>query len=136
MIVVPDVGEVFLLRRMLYEDADAENWTLKLFSNNVTPAEADTAGSYTEATFTNYVSKTITSSQSGSTWAVPTTSSGTTSATYNTAFSWSAGSSQTIYGYFVVGATSGTLIYAEAFGAGKPLVSGDTLNITPRIQLD
>jgi hypothetical protein len=133
-IVCPDVGEVVLHASVLYP-ASGENWTLKLFSNNITPAESDTAGTYTEATFTGYVAKTITRTQSGATWAVPTTSAGTTSSTYGTAQSWSPTTSQTIYGYYVIGATSTTLLFAEVFSSAKNLVNGDTLTITPRLEL-
>ncbi len=123
---------------MLYGNASSENGTLKLYKTNVTPAETDTAGSYTVADFTSYVDKTLTSSQSGSTWAVPTTSSGVTSSTYGggTPLSWSPGSTQTVYGYYVVGATSGTLWWAELFASSKNLSSGDVLNLTPRMELD
>jgi uncharacterized membrane protein len=119
-LLVPDVGEVVLLASILYP-ASGENWTLKLYSGNVTPAETDTAASYTEATFTGYTAKTLTRTQSGATWAVPTTSTGTTSS---------------IYGYYVVGATSTTLLFAELFSSVKNLANNDTLTVTPRFQLD
>ncbi len=136
-LLVPDVGEVELLKRLLYPSS-GENGTLKLYKTNVTPAESDTAGSYTEADFTGYVSKTLTSTQSGSTWAVPTTGGGTTSSTYGggTPLSWSPLSTQTVYGYIVVGASSTTLWWAELFATSKNLSSGDTLNLTPKMQLD
>lgn len=38
-LLVPDVGEVKLLDRML-RDSGGENLTLKLFTSNTTPAEA------------------------------------------------------------------------------------------------
>lgn len=134
-LVVCDAGEVELLKRVLYTDASAENWTLKLFKTNVTPAEGDTAASYTVADFTGYANKTLTSSQSASTWAVPTTGSGTTSSTYGTDQTWSPTSAQTVYGYYVVGATSTVLLIAEAFAAAKNLADGDTLTLTPILQL-
>jgi hypothetical protein len=136
-LLVPDVGEVELLKRVLYSNAGSENWTLKLYKTNVTPAEGDTAGSYTEADFTNYVAKTLTSSQSASTWAVPTTTSGTTSSTYGSSpQSWTCGTTgNTIYGYYVVGATSAVLLFAELFATARTLASGDVLNLTPKIEL-
>lgn len=136
-LLIPDVGEVLLLGRMLY-GSSPENLTLKLYKTNVTPAESDTAGSYTEADFTGYAATTLTSSQSGGTWSVPTTSGGTTSSTYgtNSVFSCTGGSSQTIYGYHVVGATSGTLYWAELFGTARTLAPpSDTLTITPKMEL-
>lgn len=135
-LLVPDVGEVELLKRLLYGNAGSENGTLKLYKTNVTPAESDTAASYTVADFTGYSDKTLTSSQSGATWAVPTTSTGTTSSTYGTTLSWSPTTSQTVYGYYVVGATSTVLWWAELFASAKNLSNGDTLNLTAKIQLD
>lgn len=134
-LLIPDVGEVELLKRLLYP-ASGEAGTLKLMKTNVTPAETDTAASYTVADFTGYSDKTITSTQSGATWAVPTTSSGTTSSTYGTALTWSPTSSQTVYGYWVVGATSSVLWWAELFSSAKNLASGDTLSVSPRFALD
>ena len=135
-LLVPDVGEVELLKRLLYSNAGSENLTLKLYSNNVTPAESDTATTYTEATFTGYAAKTLTSTQTGSTWGVPATVGGVTSSTYGTAQVFSPTSSQTIYGYYVIGATSTVLLWAELFSSAKSLVSGDTLTVTPKLQLD
>lgn len=135
-LLVPNVAEVIWLTRALYGNASAENLTLKLFKTNVTPAESDTAGSYTEADFTSYAAKTITSSQSGGTWAVPTTSTGVTSSTYGTNQTWTAGSTQTVYGIFYIFATSGILAAAEAFSAGKALDSGDTITVVPKFALE
>ena len=128
---VPDVGEVALLARVLYSDADAENISQKLYSNNVVFAESDVAGTYTEATFTGYSAKTLTSYQSGATWAVPTTAAGVTSSAYGTASVWSPTTSQTIYEQILVGATSTILLAVDAFAAGLPLANGGTLTITP-----
>ena len=128
----PDAGEVFLTKRVLYSDADAENLTLKLYKTSVVFAESDVAATYTVADFTNYADVTLTSSQSGSTWAVPTTSAGVTSSTYGTNAVWSPGSSQTVYGLYLLGASSGTLVAVDAFAAGLPLTNGATLTVTPK----
>ena len=132
---IPDVGEVEWLKRALYANSGSENLTQKLYSNNHVYAESDTASDYTVATFTGYSSKTLTSSQSGSTWAVPTTATGTTSSAYGTASVWTPTSSQTVYGQILVGATSTTLLAVDAFAAGLPLANGATLTITPVLAL-
>ena len=136
-LLVPDVGEVVLLNNLL-AGGSLENWTLKLFKTNVTPAESDTAVSYTVADFTGYSNVTLTRTQSGSTWATAATSAGTTSSTYgSSAQTWTlSGTAQTIYGYYVVGATSTTLLFAEAFAASRTLNASDVLNLTPKLQLD
>jgi hypothetical protein len=134
-LLVPNVGEVVLLTNLL-NGGTLENFTLKLFKSNTTPAEGDTAGTYTEADFTGYSAKTLTRSVSGGTWATPSTSGGTTSSAYAAqTFTSSDATSQTIYGYFIVGATTGTLILAERFDTARNLVSPDTLTVTPRIEL-
>lgn len=135
-LLIPNVGEVVLLTNVL-AGGTLENWTLKLFKSNTTPAEGDTAGTYTEADFAGYSAKTLTRSVNpGTTWGTPTTSSGTTSSSYAAqTFTSSDATAQTIYGYFVVGATSGTLIYAERFDTARTIVSPDTLTVTPRIEL-
>jgi hypothetical protein len=133
--VVPHVGEIEILKRVLYGNAGAENLVLKLFQNNVTPSATDTASTYTEATFTGYSAVTLTSSQAGGTWSVPTTdANGNTTSTYGTVATWTAGSAQTIYGYYVIGATSGLLYWAEAFANPKVLAINDPVTIQPRLQ--
>ena len=133
-LIVPDVGEVEFAKRCLYQaPTDA---TLKLFKTNVTPAEGDTHASYTVADFTNYVDKTLTATQSGSTWAVPTTSGGATSTAYGggTPLSWTCGASgNTIYGYWWQNATP-VLLLAEAFATARVLANTDVLNLTPNFQ--
>lgn len=116
--------------------AGVEDATLKLRTDGVTPAEGDTAGTYTEATFTGYVAKTLNGKLSSSAgWAVPTTSTGTTSSTYTPVLSWSPTSSQTVTGYFVIGSNSTTLWYAENFASSKALANGDTLQLTGKLEL-
>lgn len=115
--------------------AGVENMTLKLRSDGATPAAGDTAGTYTEATFTGYSAKTLTAQQGVSLWPAPTTVSTVTSSAYGTTLTWAATSTQTITGYFVVGATSGTLFWSENFAASQNLASGITLNLTAKLAL-
>ncbi len=135
-LLVPNVGEVVLLSNLL-AGGTLENWTLKLFKSNTTPAEGDTAASYTEADFAGYSAKTLTRSVNpGTTWGTPSTSGGTTSSSYAAqTFTSSDATAQTIYGYFVVGATSGTLLFAERFDTPRTIVSPDTITVTPRLEL-
>lgn len=134
-LLVPDVGEVLLLKNALnFSGAVVENQTIKLYATNVTPAEGDTAGSYTEAAGGGYASKALT----GANWVVAT-ATGTTTATYpiqTWTFTGALTTNTTIYGYFVVGTTSGTLLWAELAAATfQPASNGDTYSVTPAIQL-
>lgn len=132
-LVVPDVGEVRLLGMALGTLAQ-EDQTLKLFVTNVTPAEGDTAGTYTEATGGGYAAKTLTAAN----WPDPTTAAGTTSSSYaeqTYTFTGALTTNPTIYGYFVVGATSTVLLWAELAGATfTPANNGDTYKVTPRLE--
>ena len=135
-LLVPDVGERTLLDEML---SNGQDWELRLFQNDVTPAEGDTLATYTEATFTGYAMQTLTRSQTGSTWAAAATNAGVTSSEYNsgTPRTWTnTGSAQTIYGYYYESATANLLQLAERFASSRTLNTSDTLNVTPRIELD
>lgn len=136
-IVIPSEGQIEILKRVLYGNAGAENLSLRLFSNNYTPVVGSVLANFTEATFTGYAAITLTSSQSGGTWAVPTNSSSLSQSTYGTTATWTATTDQTIYGWYLVGVSSNKVYAAQAFGAGKPLVgaSSDQLSIIPKLQL-
>jgi hypothetical protein len=129
-LLVPDAGEVSLLDMML-SDASPNAQTLRLYSA-VSPAlsESTVHTDFTEATFTGYTSKTL----ARATWNGASSSAGTTSKTYPQQ-SWSPTSSQTILGYYVTEAVAGGILWAEEFAAARALVSGDTLNLTPAIEL-
>lgn len=134
--IVPNEGKIVLLEKILF-GAGAEDLSLRLFRNNITPAEGDVAATYTIANFTGYSSVTLTATQTGSTWAAAAISSNIAFSTYqtNAVFTITA-STQTVYGIYFVGAVSTKAIYSQAFPAGKPLDGStvDTLTITPVIQ--
>lgn len=150
-LLIPNEGEVQLLTDLL-GGGTLENWTLKLFQSNTTPAETDTAATYTEANFTSYSAQTLTRTISASTWNTPASGSptgswasglglsGETSVAESpygsSARSWTCGTTgNTIYGYYIVGATSTKLIGAEKFATARTLANSDTLSFTPRIGL-
>lgn len=132
-IVVPNTGEDLALKALLNNTA-GQDQTLKLFTNNITPAETDTAGTYTEASGGGYASKSLT----GANWVF--TPGAPSNATYNAAqvftFTGTIGGSGTVYGYYVVQTTSGTLLWAEATSSFTPLVNGDTITMTPVLTAD
>ena len=134
-LLVPNTGEVILLEALVNKTAP-QNLTLKLFQNNITPGEADTAVTYTEATFTGYAAKALT----GATWNAATPGA-PSSIAYSAAqtFTSTAGSqNQSIYGYFIVQAVSGTLVWAEKFTDGPYVIvnNGDAITVTPTITGD
>jgi hypothetical protein len=122
--------------------AGMENGTGKLYKATHSWAETDTAGSVTECDFTNYVTVTLNSKLSTSAgWTVPASVSPTgawsgeslvAEATYPQQ-SWTCGvTTNTVFGYFVVGATSTTLWWGEQWAASVALINGAILQWTPR----
>src|SRR4051794_30268432 len=147
-LLVPHEGELQILTDLLGQGA-REDWQLGLFNANITPSESDTASTYTahEAAFTNYARKTLTRSIGGSTWNAPVIQapsgappwSGRSRVAHSQYGSssqvWTCGTTgDTIYGYFVIGASSGTLVFAEAFSTPRPLANGDTVSVQPVVE--
>lgn len=124
----PDVGENLSLEMIVNKTAP-QNLVLKLYKNNITPSDTDTAATYTEAAFGGYAAITLT----GASWG--TASSGTITYGAQQTFTCNATATDDIYGYYVVQAVSGTLLYSER-DAAAPLAirnSGDAIKITPTI---
>lgn len=128
-LVVANVGELLLLEWSLKSTSTPENLILKLYKNDVTPSQSSVAGDFTVADFTGYSNKTL----SRGSWASPTTVSNKASTSYAAQTFTNSGTAQTIYGYYVVGATSGTLIWAERFSAARTLNNGDSVTVTPSL---
>lgn len=134
-LVVCNNGESIALQ-YLVNKASPENLILRLFKSNTTPSETDTAGTFTEATFTGYSAITLT----GSSWSAPVTGA-PTSITYGSQQTFTAsagGQSDNIYGYYMTRATTGDLVWAERDGAAPFAIvnNGDNIKITPTISAD
>lgn len=128
---VPNTGENIALEALVNKTAP-QNLVLKLYQNNITPSDTDTAGTYTEATFGGYSAATLT----GASWGAA--SAGTITYGSQQTFTCNGTTPNSIYGYFVVQATSGTLVYSER-ASGAPLSvtnNGDAVKITPTISAD
>lgn len=132
-LLTPNNGEGDMLTAIVAKAA-AENLVLHLFQNNITPAETDTAATYTEATFTGYAALTLTAAS----WVV--TEGAPSNAAYpQVTFTSSAGSqNQNVYGYYLTRASSGRIAWAERFADGPYNIvnNGDAVKVTPVITLD
>lgn len=118
---IPAVGDNALCD-VLLEDASPNDFVLRLYTA-VSPAigEGSTAGDFTEATFTGYSAATLTRA----TWGAP--SSG--AKIYPTVTFTCTGGSETILGAYITEASTGTLLAAQAFAAGRAMSSGATLDV-------
>lgn len=132
-IVVPNNGEGLALKNFINNEAPQDQ-TLKLFANNISPSETDTAGTYTEAAGGGYAAKSLT----GANWNL--TEGAPSDVTYNAEQVWTftgpLTTNPTVYGYFVVQATSGTLMWAESQTSFTPTNNGDQIKVTPTLTAD
>jgi hypothetical protein len=132
-LVCPDAGEVLLLSNYLNKVAP-QNQYLRLFQNNWTPAETDTAASYTEANFPGYAQKALT----GADWTVTPGAPTSAAAPIQTWTCTGGGALQNIYGYYMVQQGSGIIMTAERL-SGVPFAlqnNGDNVSVTPTITGD
>lgn len=129
-LLVPNSGEVIALSYLVNKVATPENLVYCLFATNITPAETDTTGTYTEAAGGGYASKTLT----GASWTVTGGNPSTAAYAAQTyTFTGALTTNGTIYGYFVKRATTGDLVLAELFTAFTPAANGDNIILTPQI---
>jgi len=107
---------------------------LRLFQNNITPAETDVTATYTEATFTGYANIPTTPAS----WVVA--EGAPTSASYaQQTWTSSAGSqNQSVYGYYYTRTTNGRIAGAERFTDGPYVIvnNGDQIKVTPQVTFD
>lgn len=132
-ILVPNTGENITLSYLVNKTTAQEDLKYQLFATNVTPAETDTAATYTVAAGGGYADKTMT----GASWTV--TSGAPTEAAYaqqTWTFTGALTTNPTIYGYIAVLATAGTLVLAETFTSFTPANNGDQILLTPKITCD
>ncbi len=116
-----------LIDEMTDIKADADTWTIDLFTNNATPTTASVIGDFTIATYTGYAQQSFGTSTVGS-----VSGNNITLATAQKTFAVTAtaGSNQ-VYGYILKDG-SGNLIAAEKFSGGPYNMQtlGDTLKLT------
>jgi hypothetical protein len=129
-LVVPNVGEDKFLQNMVNKTAP-DNLTLRLYTSNTTPAETDTAATYTEAAGGGYAAVALTAAN----WGTVTQGNPSSIAYPQVTFTFNGGAVLNLYGYFVVGTVDGVLRWAERF-ANPPFVmqnNGDQTLVTPVI---
>jgi hypothetical protein len=123
---VPDTAELIALKALIGQTAQTEDFVVGLFVSNITPADSDTAATYTavEAAGSGYVRKTL----SKANWDVAANPITYPAQTWT--FTGPLTGNSIIYGYFVLRATTLDLVYSENFGSGfQPLANNDALTI-------
>lgn len=128
---IPDAGKKKLLEILLGKDL-AENISLKLFTNDLTIDGDTVAGDFTEMSTHGYAAKTLTMAS----WSAPSMSGDDASSSYaQQTWTFSAATLVNVYGYYMVMATTGTILWACKFGAAKPIQYADeTIAVTPQMK--
>jgi len=129
-IVVPNVSEKSLLDKMIKESD--EDYLMKLFKNNFVPDSTTVLSDFVEADFPGYAPRTLLRSD----WTDAITEDKKAKTTHPVV-SWECEGvcNNTIYGYFVVGKTTGDLLWSERFTVAKVLDTGDLINVFPAMTL-
>lgn len=133
-IIVPNEGKLELIEKMIKDALSTdESFSLRLYKNDFTASESVTLSDFTEADFDDYERKTL-------------SRSGWNSASLNLAYeaeieysaeqSWTCGTTGgSVYGYYVVGSTSGKVLWYQEFNTSVTLANGDILKLTPTFAL-
>lgn len=126
-LVVPNEGELQMLKQLLGAAA-IETLQLKLYCNNYTPVAGSLASNFTEASGGGYAAKSLTASSWTYSGGNPTTAS-YPAQTFT--FTGALTTNTTVYGYYVVGATSGKCYWAELLATPfTPANNGDNIQLT------
>lgn len=133
-LLVPNGGESIALQYLVGKNTTPRNLVLRLYKSDTTPAEADTAATYTEADFTGYSAITLT----GASWTVSGTAPTSVGYAEQTYTSSEGAQSQSVYGYYLTRVTDLDLVYSERFTNGPYVIvnNGDAIKITPAITCD
>jgi len=130
-LIVPTESENTNLGFML-GFATPGNQILKLFTNDIIPADTDVAATYTEMATLGYEAKSLVKGS----WTIAQNGGVAEASQAAQTWTFSAGTAVTVFGYFVVDTTTGVLLWAERFVAGKVVqYAGDQIIITPKITL-
>lgn len=130
-LLIPTASENKLLEFLLGFSVPG-NQILRLNVNNITPADADVAATYTEMSTHGYAAKTLTKTN----WVIAQ-NAGVAEGTFaQQTYTFTAAAAVTVFGYYVTDVTTGLLIWAEKFNTGKVIqFAGDQILITPKFTL-
>lgn len=130
-LLVPNNGEGDALAYALNKSTP-ENVVLRLYTNNITPAETDTAATYTEAAGFGYASVTLV----GANWTI--VEGAPSEASYAEQTFTFTGALGNVYGYYQTRLTSGRIWLAERFTTGPFNIqnNGEQIKVTPKVTAD
>lgn len=129
-LVVPDLGEKFLVLQMLREDASALPLRLRLFKNDIGIGSGTVIGDMVDADFDGYAQVDL----DPALWTDPITIGGRAQSQYATAAqSWTneGVTGQTVYGYYVCDYAGTVLLWGAPFDDPITVAPAGTLEVWP-----
>ena len=122
------LGELRMLELITNKLATTENLRLKLFKNDITPANGDLVAAYTEADFAGYSDIELL----GANWVASGAGPSQLQYPQQSFIANADQTAQTIYGAYTIRATEGILVHTERFATPAVVQSnGDTVKVTP-----
>lgn len=126
MQIIPNICQVRIGEFLL----ETEDVLLKLFTNDLTPDQDTILGDITEMTGHAYAAKTL----SAASWTDSSGSGGVVKSYAKQTFTFTPTGTVTVYGYFMVDATTGNLICVERFATAQVITTADDdIKITPEM---
>lgn len=136
-IIIPVVGEVELLKRVLGISVADSDVVIKLYKNDYTPNNGTTVSNFVEPNDSYYEAITV----NNSVWEItagdisPATPTSAINQDEESPIDFIFNEYEKVYGYFVTN-SNGDLLWAERFDAPIDLgQDGGTITIVPRMQL-
>jgi hypothetical protein len=132
--IIPNEGKIKWLMRMV-DPTTHEDTIVELFKNDYTPVVGSVETDFTPATFTGYAPITIAAAD----WSMPTVVANVGQVDTDTVpeFVCTGGAAETVYGWFLRGATSDIVHAAQRFDSPRVMSNGSTERLDPfRIKLD
>jgi len=118
--VIPNEGKALLATMCFaYPVPVTEDFVVDLYQNNYTPTDSSTASSFTVAAFTGYAQVAVARSTFGTPGIVANVAQITSSV--SPLFTCTGGGGQTVYGWYMRGATSNKVYAAAAFDTPRVL---------------
>jgi hypothetical protein len=129
MVVTNDGKEYFLSLAMQVPTVASEDWFVKLFKNNFTPVDGSVTADFTEATFTGYSAVGIGPGSMNP----PAVVANVAESTYTgpPVFTCTGGADETVYGWFLMGDSSGKTYLAQKFDTPRLMTPGAVESLDP-----
>jgi hypothetical protein len=128
--VIPNEGKILWLGWALITDgSDFEPFDVKLFQNQYTPTDTSTASDFTEATFPGYAQVQLTRGNFNDVTVANNVATSVNSIVPT--YTCTGGQGQTVYGWYMIGDTSGKCLAAQVFDTPRNMTNGTSELLNP-----